>query len=180
MTSPQDPSNNERPGQDPSSGAGAGSGSGQPGPSGAGQPGSGYNPSGYGYNPHESYGNYQQQGYPQYPAGGNAPHQAQQSSSKGFFNALFDFSFTNFITIRFAKFIYIFIIAILAVYWGFMLLVSLSAFSEGFGLGLLALLGTLIVGGLLFLFGVIMARLTLEFYVSNVRTAENTGKMAEK
>ncbi|MHA2788189.1 DUF4282 domain-containing protein [Corynebacterium sp. S7] len=130
------------------------------------------NQSNYGYNP--------QQGYPQYPAGGSQQQNAQQSGGVSFFGALFDFSFTNFITIRFAKVIYIVAIVFLALYWAFMLVFSLSAFSEGIGIGLLALFAVLIIGGLLFLFGIIMARVTLEFYVSMVRTAENTSKMAQK
>lgn len=122
---------------------------------------------------------YQQQGYPQYGAF-QPNNDMPQNDSKSFFATLFDFSFNSFITVRFAKVIYMIIIVVLALYWAFMLLMAFTAFADGAVTGILAVLGVLVIGAIVFLFSVLMARLSLEFYVSMVRTAQNTGEMAKK
>uniref|UniRef100_UPI00358DB92F DUF4282 domain-containing protein n=1 Tax=Corynebacterium cystitidis TaxID=35757 RepID=UPI00358DB92F len=93
---------------------------------------------------------------------------------------MFDFSFTQFVTIKFVKIIYIIFIIMHAFLWLFMILAGLAGFADSFGLGLLGLLGGIIFGGILFIIGVIGARVALEFYVSMVRTAQNTGELVEQ
>ena len=56
---------------------------------------------------------------------------------------------------------------------------ALAGFSDGFGSGLLMLLGHLVFGTLGAFFAVVIARISLEFYVSLVKTAQNTSKLVE-
>ena len=97
----------------------------------------------------------------------------------GFFQALFDFSFSRFITIDFAKVIYAIFLGLIALAWAAGLIASLIGFSEGVGEGFLGLIVYLIVGTALALFATVGARLSLEFYVATVKTAQNTSKLVE-
>ncbi|MDK8307033.1 DUF4282 domain-containing protein [Corynebacterium imitans] len=99
-----------------------------------------------------------------------------KQTADGFFSALFDFSFSQYITLKFARVIYLISAVLIGLCWVFGLLVSLAAFSDGFGTGLFALIGFLIVGTLVSL---ISARVTLEFMVSAIKTAQNTSEIAE-
>lgn len=96
---------------------------------------------------------------------------------KGLFSALFDFSFRRFVTIDFVKVIYIIFVGIYGITWGLSILFSLAAFTTGFAEGLVALFMAVVVGGILFFLAVIGARVTLEFFVSMVRTAQNTSEL---
>ena len=114
----------------------------------------------------------EQSGYPQpgyqqsVPAGG-------QSTSVGFFKALFDLSFYNFITLSFAKFIYILVIGFTALTWLFLIV---SAFNEDAMLGFVILL----LGWLPGLMMIVLARLSLESAVALIRVAQNTSEMLKK
>ncbi|MBE9077428.1 DUF4282 domain-containing protein [Romeria aff. gracilis LEGE 07310] len=92
--------------------------------------------------------------------------------SKGFFQLLFDFSFSEFIALRLVGFLYG-----LAIF--FAGLGSLSILLAGFRAGIAQGLGALILAPLLFLFNVILARIILETLVVAFRTAKNTGRTAE-
>ena len=101
-----------------------------------------------------------------------------KQTADGFFSALFDFSFSQYITLKFARVIYLISAVLIGLCWVFGLLVSLAAFSDGFGSGLFALIGFLIVGTLAALVSLISARVTLEFMVSAIKTAQNTSEIA--
>ena len=149
----------------------------------------------YGYQQQGQYGqgDYQQAqygaGYPQggYPQGYGPQGQYGVPSSNngrkkpgdGFFQALFDFSFSRFITIDFAKVIYAIFLGLIALAWAGGLIASLIGFSEGVGEGFLGLIVYLIVGTALALFATVGARLSLEFYVATVKTAQNTSQLVE-
>lgn len=149
----------------------------------------------YGYQQQGQYGqgDYQQAqygaGYPQggYPQGYGPQGQYGVPSSNngrkkpgdGFFQALFDFSFSRFITIDFAKVIYAIFLGLIALAWAGGLITSLIGFSEGVGEGFLGLIVYLIVGTALALFATVGARLSLEFYVATVKTAQNTSQLVE-
>jgi protein-S-isoprenylcysteine O-methyltransferase Ste14 len=90
-----------------------------------------------------------------------------------FFKALFDFSFSQFITVKFASFIYA--AALILVGLGYVGVV-ISALSQN----ILAGFGALIFGALVALLYVIFIRIGLEFSVAMIRTAQNTTKIAEK
>lgn len=117
-------------------------------------------PPGYGPPPGGGYG------APQYP-GGPAP----QTTAKGFFGALFDFNFEHMVTPRIVKFAYILVTVLIALtYLG----VVVAAFTENVGAGLLVMF---IIGPLLALVYLILARITLEFYRSLVVMAADIREM---
>ncbi len=103
------------------------------------------------------------------PGSNNVPNLADPS----FFKALFDFSFSQFITVKFASFIYA--AALILVGLGYVGIV-ISALSQN----VLAGFGALIFGALVALLYVIFIRIGLEFSVAMIRTAQNTTKIAEK
>lgn len=99
---------------------------------------------------------------------------------------MFDFSFRSFVTLSFAKVIFIVAIVIACLWW-------LFAIISGFGMASIgdALSpyrsggGTVILGVLALLFGwippaifLILVRLGLEFSVATIRTAQNTSQLA--
>ena len=61
-----------------------------------------------------------------------------------------------------------------------MILFSFFAFADGPGIGILTFLGAVIFGGVGFLLYVIQFRLILEFFVANIRTAQNTGDLVSQ
>ena len=115
----------------------------------------------------------------QYPQQNN---QGQGTASKGsgFFKALFDFSFSEFVTLKFSSFIYMLLVLVSGVAWVGAILFSLVAFADSFLMGLMSLLGAVLIGGITFLFYIIQFRLILEFFVANIRTAQNTGTLVEQ
>ena len=95
------------------------------------------------------------------------PLSANRIEAKGFFAALFDFSFRTFITISFAKVVYGILIVVAAAWW---LIPALLMFTESPGLGFLSLLFGWIPGLLM----IIVYRIFLEVTVALVRTSQNT------
>jgi len=92
----------------------------------------------------------------------------------GFFGALFDFSFTDFVTSKIIKFLYglsIFLIGLTT------LVFVVISFGASPVVGVLTLL---IVGPLVFILGVIYTRVLLEIIMVIFRIAENTAIMAKK
>lgn len=117
-------------------------------------------------------GGYQQPGgYPQGQPGGPAQRAGQE---KGFFGALFDFSFKNYITIKFASVLYIAGIVLLTLGW---FIITIGMFADE---GALAGLGTLIFGLIVLFIYIVLFRLMLEFYVAMVRTAQNTSILVDR
>lgn len=101
-----------------------------------------------------------------------SPQQAG-AEAQGFFRALFDFSFTQFVTLKFAKFIYVLLIVALALSW-------LSAIIGGFtvhpGVGI----GALLLGWIPLLIALIFYRMAIEFVVATIRTAQNTSQLVAR
>jgi protein-S-isoprenylcysteine O-methyltransferase Ste14 len=94
------------------------------------------------------------------------------NQNKGFFEKLFDFSFSTFVAPQVAGVLYMLILGIL-VLGG--LFVSLAALTEDFVSGL----GVLIAATVGVLLYSIFLRLVFESFVATVRTAENTRILAE-
>ena len=94
-------------------------------------------------------------------------------TQKGLLGAIFDFSFSEFITTKIVKFLYI-----LAVIGASLtsLVAVVSAFSQGFGIGILAL----VLSPLYFLVMVIGARIWLELIIVIFRIAEHVGNIADQ
>ena len=85
---------------------------------------------------------------------------------KGFFAALFDFSFEYFVTPMIVKVVYILAIVALGTAW----LVFLAAsFSQGAGAGLVVLL----LGPIGILLYLCLIRMTLEFYLAVTRMSQD-------
>lgn len=111
---------------------------------------------------------YQQQPYPQPPQSQRPGAPSKNAvEGKNFFAALFDLSFQSFVTVKFAKFIYVLLIAFVVL--GYLVVVA-SAFTEGPGVGLFALL----LGWIPAAIYLILIRITLEFMIALVRTSQNT------
>jgi hypothetical protein len=97
------------------------------------------------------------------PYGGGA---AQSTDASGFFRALFDFSFTEFITPKVVKFVYVLATVALILGW---LVFLISGFSQSAGAGIFVLIGGAI-GVILYL---ALIRMTLEFYLAIVRMSQD-------
>jgi hypothetical protein len=96
-----------------------------------------------------------------------------QIESTGFLGALFDFSFSNFITGRLIKIL--FALGLLA--WGLTALsILLAAFQRGFLTGILGL----IFAPLVFLLGAMYLRVVLEIFMVIFRIAENVQRIADR
>jgi hypothetical protein len=91
--------------------------------------------------------------------------------NKSFFSVLFDLSFTEFITTRIVKFLFIVSIILSAI--GALLLVG-AGLKEGFVAGVASVLSA----SVLFVFYVLLSRIYLEILVAVFRIAENTAIMA--
>jgi hypothetical protein len=98
----------------------------------------------------------------------------QGADSKGFFGALFDFSFTSFVTTRIIKVLYA-LIMVLAVLSALLFTITMFRISAGLGLA------TLIIGDPLFII-IVMAfwRLVLEAFVVVFRIAEDIRVLRER
>lgn len=93
-------------------------------------------------------------------------------SNVSLFDALKDLSFSEFITLKLIKFIYILGLLGIAIA---ALIVVLGSFSQGF----LAGLGAIVVTAVGLLFAVLLLRVYLEILAVLFRVASNTTKIAE-
>lgn len=94
-------------------------------------------------------------------------------AEKGFLGSLFDLSFTEFITTRVIK--VLFILAII-----FSAIAAVAMIVSGFAGGAISGIVLLIISPILFLVYVILARVWLELIIVIFRIAENTGRLAEQ
>ena len=91
--------------------------------------------------------------------------------NKSFFSVLFDLSFTEFITTRIVKFLFIVSIILSAIG-------ALALISAGLEVGFVAGVASLLGASVLFVFYVLLSRIYLEILVAVFRIAENTAIMA--
>jgi len=91
----------------------------------------------------------------------------------GFIGALFDFSFSSFITARLIKVIY----ALGLLMAG---LAALFMVTTGFGVGFMTGLGALILAPLMFLFVAMYLRVVMEVLIVVFRISENVAKIADR
>ncbi|MCF2587590.1 DUF4282 domain-containing protein [Brevibacterium sp. UCMA 11752] len=137
-----------------------------------------YNQGNYAGSQHAPVGNFQQPAAQQKPGG-----------SGGFFKSLFDFRFDNLIAVRWAGFIYIIAIVVAALSWlgsiiggivtGAAAGAATSYLSDGPSFSPWPLLLAIIFGWIIPALWVIFVRLALELIVANVKTAENTKRIAD-
>ncbi|WP_209323338.1 DUF4282 domain-containing protein [Brevibacterium renqingii] len=126
------------------------------------------------------------QGYPQAAYG--QPHGAT-TGEKGFFKSLFDIRFDSFIAVKWAGFIYIIAIIVAALSYLGTIVAGISAgiaagsaasyFTDGPSFNVLPLILSILFGWIIPALWVIGVRLVLELIVSNIKTAENTKRIAD-
>ena len=103
------------------------------------------------------------------PPSGPSPYgsgPAHSTDASGFFRALFDFSFTEFITPKVVKFVYILAAILIPLAWVVWFVIG---FSQSAGAGI----AILIVGAIVVIFYLALIRMTLEFYLAIVRMSED-------
>ncbi len=88
------------------------------------------------------------------------------SQGRGFFGALFDFSFNHFVTPMIVKAVYVIATVVVALTW---LVFLLTSFSQSSGLGVVVLL----LGPIIAILYLAVIRMTLEFYLAVVRMSED-------
>ena len=113
------------------------------------------------------------QPYAEQPPGDGPPPYGQQPAGpggqpprKGFFGALFDFSFEHFVTPMLVKAVYI--VAIVALGLGWLIWVA-AGFSQSAGFGVAVLL----LGPILIFLYLCLIRMTLEFYLAITRMSQD-------
>ena len=99
-------------------------------------------------------------------AGGTGPGATSSTSASGFFGALFDFGFNEFITPKVVKFVYV--LATIGLVLGYVIFV-IAGFAQSTGAGL----GILVLGALGVIIYLALIRMTLEFYLAIVRMSED-------
>ncbi|MGO1173890.1 MAG: DUF4282 domain-containing protein [Actinomycetaceae bacterium] len=95
------------------------------------------------------------------------------SSTKGFFAKLFDFSFSDYITLTFAKIIYGIVIVVIALAW---LTMIVMGFATEPVIGIVALL----FGWIPALLYLVIIRVGLEASIALIRTAQNTSDLVRR
>lgn len=114
------------------------------------------------------------------PLGSPTPAVAD-TPKHGFINALFDFSFSRYVTIEFAKLIYMILLVLIGIFWVIGLgMVTVGGFQSGVGDGFLALVLYLVGGTIGAFIATVFTRIGLEFYVALVKTAQNTSRLVEQ
>jgi hypothetical protein len=98
-----------------------------------------------------------------YPSGGN---RIGDGDGGGFFAALFDFSFSRFVTPMIVKLVYVLATIALALVY---VIFVISAFTQNAGAGVVVLL----VGAVVALIYLAFIRMTLEFYYAIVRMSQD-------
>jgi Domain of unknown function (DUF4282) len=106
-------------------------------------------------------------GYPSYP-GPEGGRPADRPA--GFFKALFDFSFTHFVTPKIVKFAYVLATILLALIYVGLVISGFASDEPAYGLIVLVL------GAVGFIVYLALIRMTLELYVSIVRMSEDIHK----
>lgn len=100
--------------------------------------------------------------------------------TEGFAKALFDMNFDHFVTLKFTKVIYLVLLALtvinLLVGW---IIPSIFFISQGEVALLLGILW-LLIGWVFPLVSLILSRVVLEFFISTIRTAQNTTHLLEQ
>ncbi|WP_291792249.1 DUF4282 domain-containing protein, partial [Brevibacterium sp.] len=102
------------------------------------------------------------------------------ADGKGFFRTLFDLKFESFVALKFSAIIYVLYIAYFALIWLSFVVLSFILMSESTGTGVTLLLLTVLLGWIPALLCVLVVRVVIEFLVAGIRTAINTGKLAER
>jgi hypothetical protein len=130
-------------------------------------------PGAYGQQPQQQpqqsppgWGGYPPAGQPGYGVPPQGPVGGPQGQAKGAFSALFDFEFNSFATPSVVKILYIIGMVLLGLFY---IGALIGGFTQGVGVGLVSL----VVGGIVVLFWLVLFRVLLEFYYAVVRMSED-------
>lgn len=109
-----------------------------------------------------------------YSAGaGRSAADGARDDAKGFFGALFDYSFMNYVTPKVVKIVYVIVTVLIALGW---LVALVAAFSNSVWAGI----GFLLFGWIIALVYLAIARITLEFYLAVVSISEKVNHYARR
>lgn len=100
--------------------------------------------------------------------------------NKGFVGALFDLSFTEFVTTRLIKFLFVLAIILAAIAAFVVFIGGISTIMSGYGYARTLGLLSIILSPVVFFLYVLGARIWLELLIVVFRIAENTGKLVEQ
>ena len=123
-----------------------------------------------------------------YPATGGGASGDGRFGEAGFFKALVDFKFEHFITVKFSSFLYVIAFVVAALMWlsnivsGIVFGFAWGSMNSYFGepsFSPVPLILSILFGWIPSVIALIAMRLGLEFAVATVRTAQNTGRIAE-
>lgn len=123
-----------------------------------------------------------------YPANSGGASGDGRFGEAGFFKALFDFRFEHFITVKFSSFLYVIAFVVAALMWlsnivsGIVFGFAWGSMNSYFGepsFSPVPLILSILFGWIPSVIALIAMRLGLEFAVATVRTAQNTGRIAE-
>jgi hypothetical protein len=106
---------------------------------------------------------------PPYPSGGQQMAGMSDNGGGGFFAALFDFSFSRFVTPMIVKLVYVLATIALGLLY---IVFVISAFYQSVGAGI----GVLFLGAVVALIYLAFIRMTLEFYYAIVRMSQDINR----
>jgi hypothetical protein len=110
---------------------------------------------------------------PFYAAAASSAGDVARNDTKGFFGALFDYSFMTYVTPKVVKIVYIIATVVIALGW---LIALVAAFNYSVWSGILFLL----FGWILALVYLALVRITLEFYQAIVSVSEKVNRYAQR
>lgn len=102
----------------------------------------------------------------------NQAQQPQSDSQVSFMNALFDFRFQEWVTLRIAGFLYALFIGIVSLFALYLVVLVLIE-----GLEFALVLGSLIGIALLWFLSILLYRLVIESAIATIKVAENTASL---
>lgn len=102
----------------------------------------------------------------------NQAQQPQSDSQVSFMNALFDFRFQEWVTLRIAGFLYAFFIGIVSLFALYLVVLVLIE-----GLEFALVLGSLIGIALLWFLSILLYRLVIESAIATIKVADNTSSL---
>ena len=108
-------------------------------------------------------------GPPPQPYGAPPPGFGGPRGDKGFFGALFDFSFETFVTPMIVRAVYVIALVVLVLTWLFL---TLAAFYDSVAFGVVVL----VLGPIAVLLYLALIRMTLEFYYAVVRMSQDINR----
>ncbi|WP_277211533.1 DUF4282 domain-containing protein [Isoptericola croceus] len=110
---------------------------------------------------------------PFYAGAASSAANVARNDTKGFFGALFDYSFMNYVTPKVVKIVYVIVTVLVALGW---LVALVAAFANSVWAGI----GFLLFGWIIALVYLAIARITLEFYLAVVSISEKVNHYARR